>query len=89
MRHFSGLTDSDLKTFFKYYPAEFNRDTERETLGLALGAALYTPGSRIDFAQKITSGDYSSGAFSGLTTLIVCLEDAVADAELKKAEQMW
>lgn len=87
MRHFSGLTDSDLKTFFKYYPAEFNRDTERETLGLALGAALYTPGSRIDFAQKITSGDYSSGAFSGLTTLIVCLEDAVADAELKKAEQ--
>ncbi|MDQ0428057.1 citrate lyase beta subunit [Planomicrobium stackebrandtii] len=87
MRHFSGLTDSDLKTFFKYYPAEFNRDTERETLGLALGAALYTPGSRVDFAQKIVSGDYSSGAFSGLTTLIVCLEDAVADTELEQAEQ--
>ncbi|WP_142826890.1 HpcH/HpaI aldolase/citrate lyase family protein [Planococcus soli] len=87
MRHFSGLTDSDLKTFFKYYPAEFNRDTERETLGLALGAALYTPGSRVDFAQKIVSGDYSSGAFSGLTTLIVCLEDAVADTELETAEQ--
>ena len=87
MRHFSGLTDSDLKTFFKYYPAEFNRDTERETLGLALGAALYTPGSRVDFAQKILSESYSSGAFTGLTTLIVCLEDAVADNELEQAEQ--
>ena len=86
MRHFNGLTDSDLKTFFKYYPAEFNRDTERETLSLALGAALYTPGSRAGFAQKILSGDYSNGSFSGLTTLIVCLEDAVADSELKRAE---
>ncbi|ANU09850.1 hypothetical protein A1A1_05022 [Planococcus antarcticus DSM 14505] len=87
MRHFNGLTNSDLKTFFKYSPAEFNRDTERETLSLALGAALYTSGSRADFAQKILSGEYSHGAFSGLTTLIVCLEDAVADAELKQAEE--
>ncbi len=87
MKHFNGLTDSDLKTFFKYSPAEFNRDTEREILSLALGAALYTPGSRADFAQKILNGEYSSGAFAGLTTLIVCLEDAVADTELKKAEE--
>lgn len=87
MRHFSGLTDSDLKTFFKYSPAEFNRETERETLSLALGAALYTPGSRANFAQKIVSGDYSAGAFAGLTTLIVCLEDAVADTGLKQAEE--
>lgn len=87
MRHFGVLTDSDLKTFFKYSPAEFNRDTERETLGLALGAALYTPGSRPDFGSKILSGQYSRGAFSGLTTLIVCLEDAVADSELLAAEQ--
>lgn len=87
MRHFGVLTDSDLKTFFKYSPAEFDRDTERETLGLALGAALYTPGSRQDFGSKILSGQYSRGAFSGLTTLIVCLEDAVADSELLAAEQ--
>jgi citrate lyase beta subunit len=86
MRHFGVLNDSDLKTFFKYTPAEFNRDAERETLGLALGAALYTPGSRPDFAQKILSGQYSRGAFSGLTTLIVCLEDAVADSQLLEAE---
>ncbi len=86
MKHFNGLTDSDLKTFFNYSPAEFNRDTEREILSLALGAALYTPGSRVDFAQKILNGDYSSGPFAGLTTLIICLEDAVADTELKKAE---
>lgn len=87
MRHFNGLTDSDLKTFFKHSPAEFNRDTERETLSLALGAALYTPGSRVDFARKILTGDYSNGVFAGLTTLIVCLEDAVADTELKRAEK--
>lgn len=87
MRHFGVLTDSDLKTFFKYSPAEFNRDTERETLGLALGAALYTPGTRPDFGSKILSGQYSRGAFAGLTTLIVCLEDAVADSELLAAER--
>ncbi|MCP2033926.1 citrate lyase beta subunit [Planomicrobium sp. HSC-17F08] len=86
MRHFDVLTDSELKAFFKYSPAEFNRDTERETLGLALGAALYTPGSRPQFGEKILSGQYRRGAFSGLATLIICLEDAVADSELPKAE---
>nr|WP_316046996.1 HpcH/HpaI aldolase/citrate lyase family protein [Planococcus glaciei] len=86
MRHFDVLTDSELKAFFKYSPAEFNRDTERETLGLALGAALYTPGSRPEFGDKILSGQYRRGAFSGLATLIICLEDAVADSELPKAE---
>ncbi|MGK7376721.1 HpcH/HpaI aldolase/citrate lyase family protein [Planococcus sp. 1R117A] len=86
MRHFDVLTDSELNTFFKYSPAEFNRDTERETLGLALGAALYTPGSRPDLGNKILSGQYRRGAFSGLATLIICLEDAVADSELPQAE---
>ncbi|RNF40271.1 HpcH/HpaI aldolase/citrate lyase family protein [Planococcus salinus] len=87
MKHFNALTDSDLKTFFKYSPAEFNRDTERETLGLALGAALYTPGSRPDVAQKVIDGSYRKAAFSGLATLIICLEDAVADFELPAAEK--
>ncbi|TWT16059.1 HpcH/HpaI aldolase/citrate lyase family protein [Planomicrobium sp. CPCC 101079] len=87
MRHFNMLTDYDLKTFFKYSPVEFSRDSERETLGLALGAALYTPGSRPDFAAKILAGEYTEGAFAGLATLIVCLEDAVADSELPWAEK--
>ena len=87
MKHFNTLSEYDRKTFFKYSPAEFSRDTERETLGLALGAALYTPGSRPDFAAKILAGDSSRGAFSGLAALIVCLEDAVADSELPWAEK--
>ncbi|GKW45659.1 HpcH/HpaI aldolase/citrate lyase family protein [Planococcus sp. NCCP-2050] len=87
MKHFNVLTNSDLKAFFKYSPTEFSRDTARETLGLALGAALYTPGSRRDIATKILAGNYSRGAFSGLATLIICLEDAVADSELPEAEK--
>ncbi|TWT27452.1 HpcH/HpaI aldolase/citrate lyase family protein [Planomicrobium sp. CPCC 101110] len=87
MRHFNMLTDYDLNTFFKYSPVEFSRDSERETLGLALGAALYTPGSRPGFAARILAGDYTRGAFAGLATLIVCLEDAVADSELPWAEK--
>lgn len=86
MRHFNALNDSDLKTLFKYPPAEFNRDTDREKLGLALGAALYTPGSRPDFAAKIIAGSYRRDAFSGLASLMICLEDAVADTELASAE---
>ncbi|MCJ1907945.1 HpcH/HpaI aldolase/citrate lyase family protein [Planococcus ruber] len=87
MKHFDVLSKSDLKAFFKYSPAEFSRDTARETLGLALGAALYTPGSRQDIASKILGGNYRRGAFAGLATLIICLEDAVADAELVDAEK--
>ncbi|QHJ70327.1 HpcH/HpaI aldolase/citrate lyase family protein [Planococcus halotolerans] len=86
MRHFNALDDSELQTFFKYPPAEFNRDTDREKLGLALGAALYTPGSRPDFAAKIIAGSYRRDTFSGLATLMICLEDAVADTELESAE---
>ncbi|MFD1029985.1 HpcH/HpaI aldolase/citrate lyase family protein [Metaplanococcus flavidus] len=86
MRHFNALSKSELKTLFKRPPAEFNRDTEREMLGLALGAALYTPGSRPDFAAKIIAGSYRRDTFSGLATLMVCLEDAVADTELASAE---
>ncbi|WP_033542574.1 HpcH/HpaI aldolase/citrate lyase family protein [Planococcus sp. CAU13] len=86
MRHFNVLDNSELKTFFKYSPAEFNRDTEREMLGLALGAALYTPGSRPDFAAKIIAGSYRRNTFSGLATLMICLEDAVADSDLESAE---
>lgn len=86
MRHFNVLDDSELKTFFKHTPAEFNRETEREMLGLALGAALYTPGSRPDFAAKIIAGNYRRNTFSGLATLMICLEDAVADADLESAE---
>ena len=63
MRHFNALDDSELQTFFKYPPAEFNRDTDREKLGLALGAALYTPGSRPDFAAKIIAGSYRRDTF--------------------------
>ncbi|EMF46039.1 Citrate lyase beta chain [Planococcus halocryophilus Or1] len=33
------------------------------------------------------NGEYSKGAFAGLTTLIICLEDAVADTELEQAEK--
>lgn len=86
MKHFNALNDSELKTLFKHPPAEFNRDTNREMLGLALGAALYTPGSRPDFAAKIIAGKYRQDIFSGLATLMVCLEDAVADSELESAE---
>lgn len=87
MKHFNGLSKADLTTFFAESPTQFNRDTDRETLGIALGAALYTPGSRTDIAEKILSGSYGRGTFSGLATLIMCLEDAVSDAALPEAEQ--
>ncbi|MGI2327948.1 HpcH/HpaI aldolase/citrate lyase family protein [Planococcus sp. YIM B11945] len=87
MRHFNTINNEDLKMYFKHSPAQFTRDMDRETLGLALGAALYTPGTRIDIASKILSGAYRNGVFSGLMSLIICLEDAVADAELPWAEE--
>jgi citrate lyase beta subunit len=50
-------------------------------LAVALGATLYTPASRAGLA-----GDIATRTAAGVLSLVVCLEDAVADLELAAAE---
>ncbi len=62
-------------------PASFNKYTERSLLQYCPGATMYMPGTK-DFAPKILSG-----AMPGLTTIVLCFEDACPEAQVLQAEQ--
>ena len=77
MRHHHLIDDSR----FVVPPEPFNRDSDPEFLRFALGATLYTPGTReVGQAQL-------GGSLSGVTSLVICLEDAVAEEDLEAAER--
>lgn len=62
-------------------PEPFDRDSEPEFLRFALGATLYTPGTRE------IAGALLGESLPGLTSLVICLEDAVAEKDLAAAEE--
>lgn len=76
MRHH--LYNLDFK--FLVEPEEFNKYTDRELLQYCLGATMYMPGTK-DFAPKILSG-----AVPGLTTIVLCFEDACPEDKVDEAE---
>lgn len=61
-------------------PIEFDKYTEREILQYCLGATMYMPGTK-DFAGKILRG-----AMPGLTSIVLCFEDACSEKDVPKAE---
>ena len=61
-------------------PEHFNKYTERELLRYCLGATMYVPGTK-DFTPKILSG-----VMPGLTTVVLCLEDACPEDQVEAAE---
>ena len=62
-------------------PESFNKYTDREFLQYCLGATMYMPGSK-DFAPKIISN-----AMPGLTSMVLCCEDACPEEKVPEAEQ--
>ena len=82
MKHFRGLNDKEAQQLFHVPPYEFTKETDRKKLGIALGAALYMPGLMPNFSSKLTK-QY----FQNLTSLFICLEDAISDSELVEAEK--
>ena len=77
MRHH--LYNPDFK--FIVEPEEFNKYTDREILQYCLGATMYMPGTK-DFTPKILSG-----AMPGLTTTVLCFEDACPEEQVPQAEE--
>jgi citrate lyase beta subunit len=63
-------------------PQPFGRDSDRDTLAMALGATLYSPGTTADYARRI-------GALvgRGVTSAVLCLEDAIRDTDVPAAER--
>ena len=81
MRHFDFLVDEERDRLFQQAPQSFDADADPAVLGVALGATLYCPATRPRLADDIVRR-----AATGVTSLVVCLEDSVADSELAAAE---
>lgn len=62
-------------------PVEFNKYTDRELLRYCLGATMYMPGMK-DFTKKLLSK-----AMPGLTSMVLCFEDACPEADVPAAEE--
>ena len=62
-------------------PVNFNKYTERDLLQYCLGATMYMPGTK-DFAQQIITKRRP-----GLTSMVMCFEDACPEKDVPAAEQ--
>ena len=62
-------------------PIDFNKYTDRRLLQYCLGATMYMPGTK-DFAQAIVDKKYP-----GLTSMVMCFEDACKEEDVPAAEQ--
>lgn len=60
-------------------PEDFDKHTDRELLQYCLGAAMYMPGYK-DFLPKILGN-----AMPGLTTIVLCFEDACPEERVPEA----
>jgi citrate lyase beta subunit len=81
LRHFGYLSASDTEALFEAPPEPFDRDSGPELLSVALGATLYMPANRPALAADITKQ-----AAAGVTSVVACLEDSIADEQVAEAE---
>ncbi|OKJ10310.1 HpcH/HpaI aldolase/citrate lyase family protein [Kitasatospora sp. CB01950] len=81
MRHFGHLADDVRSRLFHEQPVAFDRDSGTDVLATALGATLYSPATRPTLAR-----DIRRQAARGVLSMVLCLEDAIADHEVDDAE---
>lgn len=66
---------------FQKEPIEFNKYTDLDILKYCLGASMYMPGTK-NFTSKILTN-----AMPGLTSIVMCFEDACPEDEVEHAEK--
>lgn len=81
MRYFNYLSAAQQQELF-FLPPEFIETKDKNLLEHALGATLYMPATRSTIAQ-----DLIAGKLTGLLSMVLCLEDAIGDNEVNKAEE--
>lgn len=81
MRHFGYLSEAQTATLFESPPELLDRGCGHELVSMALGATLYMPGDRPSLAA-----DVCKQSAAGVTSVVVCLEDAIADEQVSEAE---
>ncbi|MBS4190929.1 HpcH/HpaI aldolase/citrate lyase family protein [Bacillus sp. FJAT-49705] len=83
MKLFADLHDVEHDEIFYKKPTEFSKNSSKEILSYALGATLYMPATRPNIHQDLLSKKHS-----GLTSMVICLEDAIGDEEVERAESL-
>ena len=81
MRHFGHLADDVRDRLFLRQPVAFDLNSDPAVLSTALGATLYSPATRATLAA-----DIRKQASRGVVSMVLCLEDAIADHEVPAAE---
>ena len=81
MRHFGYLSAAQVAALFERPPERFDRGSGTDLLSVALGATLYMPADRPSLVADITKQ-----TAAGVTSVVVCLEDAIADEQVGAAE---
>ncbi|MBI9115781.1 HpcH/HpaI aldolase/citrate lyase family protein [Sanguibacter suaedae] len=82
MRHFATLSASEIDRLFFRAPEDFGTDSDPHVLAMALGATLYSPGTRPRLAE-----DIAKRAAAGVVSVVVCLEDSISDDDVPAAER--
>ncbi|TSD45195.1 HpcH/HpaI aldolase/citrate lyase family protein [Rhodococcus sp. KBS0724] len=80
MQHFQHLEDDVREQLFLHVPRTFSDSDERDLLAIALGATLYVPATRASLAELV-----EKRAAEGVSSMVLDLEDAVADDEVEAA----
>jgi citrate lyase beta subunit len=81
VRHFAFLGADTAEALFHRQPEDVPADGDRRLVATALGATLYAPGNRPQLAK-----DVRRRTEAGVTSMVLCLEDAIADDEVALAE---
>lgn len=81
MIHYAHLSEEEKQHLFFKQPNAFFKDTSREKLSYALGATLYIPAIHEKLYEYLVTKKYIS-----LTTLVICLEDGISDAQVEEAQ---
>ena len=81
MRHFGYLSAAQVAALFERPPERFDRGSGTDLLSVALGATLYMPADRPSLVA-----DIAKQTAAGVTSVVVCLEDAIADEQVGAAE---
>jgi citrate lyase beta subunit len=82
VRHFGYLSATEQGALFESPPEQFTRASGNDLLSVALGATLYMPADRPSLVADIVKQ-----AAAGVTSMVVCLEDAIPDEHVDWAEE--
>ncbi len=82
MQHFAHLSAPTRARIFAEQPEPFGADADAPLLATALGASLYTPATHPDLAARVRTQ-----AARGTVSMVLCLEDAIADTEVELGEK--